>query len=443
MEHIKRYFWLYLLALSGLWWLTDPPALATLTGLRPWRDVLMQVTGVLGIGVMSAGMVLALRPKWFEPRLGGLDKMYRLHKWLGIAGLVLAISHWVVAQGPKWLSGLGLIAPRVRGPRPEGADAAVSFLQSQRGLAEGIGEWAFYAAVLLIVLALVKRFPYKRFFQTHKLLAVVYLALVFHSVVLLKPADWTGPLGPVFALLMAAGSVGAVLVLTGRLAARRRIVGEVLAVRHHTPLNVLEVDVLCAGQWPGHAAGQFAFVTLHADEGAHPYTISSAWTGDGRITFIIKALGDYTGTLAERVKVGDHVNLEGPYGRFTFEGTQRRQIWVGGGIGITPFIARMQALARQRSAQPVDLFHTTAVYDPHAIGLLERDARSADVRLHLLWDERDGRLDAERIAEAVPEWREADVWFCGPAGFGRALKEGLAALGLPKTRFHQEIFEMR
>ena len=156
MEHIKRFFWLFLLALSGLWWLTDPPALATLTGLRPWRDVLMQVTGVLGIGVMSAGMVLALRPKWFEPRLGGLDKMYRLHKWLGIAGLVLAISHWVVAQGPKWLSGLGLIAPRVRSPRPEGADAAVSFLQSQRGLAEGIGEagragqiFAFFAGECL------------------------------------------------------------------------------------------------------------------------------------------------------------------------------------------------------------------------------------------------------------------------------------------------------
>ena len=65
------------------------------------------------------------------------------------------------------------------------------------------------------------------------------------------------------------------------------------------------------------------------------------------------------------------------------------------------------------------------------------------MRLHLLWDERDGRLDAERIAETVPEWRDADVWFCGPAGFGRALREGLAALGLPKARFHQEIFEMR
>ncbi len=47
-------------------------------------------------------------------------------------------------------------------------------------------------------------------------------------------------------------------------------------------------------------AGQFAFVTLHADEGAHPHTISSAWAQDGRLTFIIKALGDYTRALPDQ-----------------------------------------------------------------------------------------------------------------------------------------------
>lgn len=40
-------------------------------------------------------------------------------------------------------------------------------------------------------------------------------------------------------------------------------------------------------------------------------------------------------------------------------------------------------------------------------------------------------------------WRDADVWFCGPAGFGQALKRDLIALGLPGARFHQELFEMR
>ena len=49
----------------------------------------------------------------------------------------------------------------------------------------------------------------------------------------------------------------------------------------------------------------------------------------------------------------------------------------------------------------------------------------------------------ERIRQTVPDWRDADVWFCGPAGFGQALKRDLTALGLPGARFHQELFEMR
>jgi ferredoxin-NADP reductase len=60
----------------------------------------------------------------------------------------------------------------------------------------------------------------------------------------------------------------------------------------------------------------------------------------------------------------------------------------------------------------------------------------------VLWDARDGLLDARRIAAAVPQWREADVWFCGPAAFGRRCGD-LLALGLPAEQFHQELFQMR
>lgn len=445
MKHIKRFFWIYLLVLTGLWWFTDRPAWAALPNFFSWRALLMQYSGVLGIGVMSAAMVLAVRPVLFEPYLGGLDKMYRLHKWLGISALVISISHWLLSQAPKWMVGWGWLERPVRGPRPALPDAAAvqQFFLGQRGLAEGIGEWAFYAAVLLMVLALVKRFPYRHFFKTHRLLAVAYLALVWHSVVLLKFDYWSGLLGPIMAVSMAAGSIAAVMVLFRRVAIDRQAVGEVAEVRRHASLDVMEVGIALKGRWPGHESGQFAFVTLHQDEGAHPFTISSAWTGDGRITFIIKALGDYTRTLAERVRTGDVVKVEGPYGRFNFQGKQQHQIWIGGGIGITPFIARMKTLADAHDDKTIDLFHTTAVYDPHAIGLIERDAQAARVRLHVLWDERDGRLDAARIAAQVPAWKDAEIWFCGPAGFGRALKKDFAAMGLPEARFHQELFEMR
>jgi predicted ferric reductase len=444
MNPIKRFFWLFLVALSVLWWWTDTTDWAALPHIFAWRAVLMQYSGVLGISVMSVAMVLAVRPVWFESTLGGLDKMYRLHKWLGIAALALAVSHWLLAQAAKWAVGLGWLVRPERGPRPVLPDGSlVQWLSTQRGLAEEAGEWGFYAGVLLMVLALVKRLPYRYFFKTHHFIAVAYLVLVWHSVVLLKFEHWLTPLGVVMAVLLMAGTSAAVLVLTGRVVARRQLVGEVAAVRQHTLLKVLEIDIQFQGRWAGHEAGQFAFVTLHADEGAHPYTISSDWRNDGRLTFIIKALGDYTRTLAHRTRVGDVVKVEGPYGRFNFHGTQPRQIWVGAGIGITPFVARMKALAQAGDGKAIDLFHTTPVLDAHVMGLLEKDAHDASVGLHVLWDERDGFLTAEKIAAAVPDWRHADMWFCGPSGFGQSLKNDFVAMGMPAGRFHQELFEMR
>ncbi|MEY9464149.1 putative ferric reductase [Bradyrhizobium ottawaense] len=82
--------------------------------------------------------------------------------------------------------------------------------------------------------------------------------------------------------------------------------------------------------------------------------------------------------------------------------------------------------------------------DEEALGKLAADARSANVRLHVLIDARHGRLTGERIRETVPQWREASIWFCGPAGFGEALRRDLSAHGFPvEQRFHQELFAMR
>ena len=444
MKTLHYSLWGGLLLLTGAWLFSESTPFAALNGFFAWRGVLNQYTGALAMGVMSLAIILAVRPRWLEGPLDGLDKLYRLHKWLGIGALVASVLHWWWAQGTKWMVGWGWLQRPVRGPRPALLDAPIQqFFSSQRGLAESIGEWAFYAAVLLMVLALVKSFPYRHFFKTHHLLSVAYLALVWHSVVLLKFDYWTGVLGPVMGLLMAAGTVAALMVLFRRVAVGRQVVGEVVGIRRHESLNVIEVDIQCKGRWAGHDSGQFAFVTLHAEEGPHPYTISSAWTGDGRITFIIKALGDYTGTLSERVRIGDVVKLEGPYGQFNFQGPQKRQIWVGAGIGITPFIARMKTLAAASDGKTIDLFHPTAVYDEHAIGLMTRDAEAAGVRLHVLWSQRDGLLNAARLTGQVPDWQDADIWFCGPAPFGQSLKKDLIAMGLPQGRFHQELFQMR
>jgi predicted ferric reductase len=442
MTRIRLALGLAVLVLLALWLATSPFAGLPVT-VFAWRGPFLQGTGLLAMGLMSVAMILATRPVLFEPVLGGLDKMYRLHKWLGVTALVLAVAHWLWVEAPKWLVGLGWLTRTARTPAELPANPVLRELHALRGPAESVGEWAFYALLLLLGLALVKRVPYRRFFQLHRLLPLVYLVLVFHSVVLLKASSWPQPLGVVMALLLGAGTVAALIVLFGAVGRGRQAVAVVEQVALHADLDVLEVAVRLQGRWPGHRAGQFAFLRFDASEGAHPFTIVSPWVDDGRLAFLIKGLGDYTRALPALIKPGDLLRVEGPYGRFSFDGLQPRQIWVGGGIGITPFIARLEQLALHPDGKTIDLFHTTTMVDEAAFARLRRAAGAAQVQLHLMVDAVDGRLTAERLCAAVADWRRADVWFRGPAAFGNALRRDLLARGLPGSDFHQELFEMR
>lgn len=449
MQNIKRAFWGSFALLTLLWFAAEPsaPAPANFFALRA---AMMQYSGVIAMGAMSLAMLLALRPGWPERWFGGLDKMYRLHKWLGIAALIVAVIHWLWAQGPRWAVGWGWLERPVRGARPAIENPVEAFFASLRGAAEGLGEWAFYATVILIVLALVKYFPYRLFYKTHRLLAVTYLVLAFHSVVLLKFSYWSQPVGWVMALLLAFGTAAAVIVLLRRVGAGRQVQGRIASLQYYPGVRALETEIKVPHGWPGHKPGQFAFATSNTSEGAHPYTIASCWDDkERRITFITKELGDHTRRLRERLHVGQEVKIEGPYGCFTLDDDRPHQIWIGGGIGITPFIARMKERQRkvagnERLPRTVDLFHTTADIDEEAFAKLTADAKSANVQLHILVDTRDGFLTGKRIREAVPQWREASVWFCGPVGFGEALRKDFAAQEFPVAqRFHQELFAMR
>jgi predicted ferric reductase len=447
---MKRIKWIYgalLTVLTVLWLFAEQPWAQSYNFFQ-LRAVTVDYTGFIVMGAMSLAIMLAIRPVWLEPWVGGLDKSYRLHKWLGISALAVGAVHWLWAKGVKWAVGWGWLERPQRGPRPIIEEPVQKFFMEMRHTAESVGEWAFYAAAVLIVVALIKWFPYRYFFKTHRIIALAYLALVFHSVFLIKFSHWTSfsPVAWVSLLLMAGGTVGAVLSLTRRIGHQRRALGQVESLCN-TSDNVLEVCIrLPRDRWDGHDAGQFAFVSFRGDNGdeAHPFTISSAWKNDGRLRFHVKNLGDHTSRLPVTLKVGDRATVEGPYGCFRFESDKPRQIWVAGGIGITPFLAKLEEFVHHAPAKgTVDLFYCAKNPDPAFVGNLEQLAKATGVTLHVIVDGRDPRLDNEALCATVPEWQAASLWFCGPAGFGHALRQGLVSRGFEAKRFHQELFAMR
>ncbi|MGL1834314.1 ferredoxin reductase family protein [Rhodocyclaceae bacterium SMB388] len=405
-------------------------------------DQALYLSGLLAIGLMSFAMVLATRPRWLEKPFGGMDRIYRAHKWSAILAVGFATLHWLVEMSDDVVKSLVGRAGRV----PE--QHYTGLLDSLRDAAEEFGEFAIYVVIAMVLLALWKRFPYKFWRHIHRAMPALYLLLAFHAAMLAPTTYWSQPIGIVLAFMLTAGSIAAGLSLTGRIGRSRQAQGTVLSVETPTP-DITEIICRLEGPWRGHRAGQFAFVRFDRFEGAHPFTIASADRGDRSVRFEIKALGDYTRGLSKRVHVGQSVTVEGPYGRFELDrrDTKARQIWIAGGIGITPFIAWLEALRANPDAAPAaELHYSTrnAERDPFVARLHSLCATLPHITLTVHdSSEPDGSLTAERLAAAHGDAKHTEVWFCGPRAFGEQLRAGLARSWGRRLRFHQEAFDMR
>lgn len=335
-------------------------------------------------------------------------------------------------------------------------DAVLPWFTDARDLAKDLGEWAFYALLVLIALTLLQRLlAYRPWRLTHRAMPLLYLGFVFHALALTPLAYWALPLGLLQAGLLTLGSAAALWSLAGGIGLRRRHGAHIHSVQLLGQGPDAPLEVVCAlpDSWPGHCPGQFAFVRFDRAEGAHPFTIASApgalgenARGEALLRLVIKPLGDYTRTLARRLQAGQGVDIEGPYGRFDGRGSRaRQQVWVAGGVGVTPFIALLEArqpglATADARLQPVQMHYCTRDAARDALlGRLQTLCAQAKPAVTLtVHDDARGQRLTPRTLEALGG--PLDIWFCGPQGLGDAL--GAHASTAP-WRLFRESFAMR
>lgn len=398
----------------------------------------LTLSGYLAINFMSITMLLATRPAWLESPLGGLDSMYQLHKWTGILAVIFALTHWLVEMADDLLEALF------------GTDRSLKeadfsgLLDSLQDGAEDLGEPGLYLLVFLVVITLIRLVPYGYWRYLHRVMPLIYLALASHALLLAPLKWWQQPTGWLMALLIVGGITASLQSLTGQIARSRRYKGLVQAVKQ-TSANITEVVCDMGKQWPGHRAGQFALVTFDRIEGAHPFSLSCADNGSGLLGFQIKALGDYTRKIPQQLRSGQAVTLEGPYGRFDLNSGRKnaQQIWVAGGIGITPFLAALEnrVINTEQTGPEVTLHYCTAGAgnDPMVTRLQQLTEQLPDISLHVHDSQQGQRLSANQLQV---QKRKIDLWFCGPKGLANALRSKLKQRPI-SLRFHQEVFEFR
>ncbi|WP_232323351.1 ferredoxin reductase family protein [Photobacterium sp. J15] len=402
-------------------------------------------SGLLGLGYMGLAVLLAARFRWVEEKVKGLDKSYKLHKNLGIGAMVSLFSHWLIIKSGQWLVGSGILQRPSRGPQPEIEG------MNWHAIAEHVGDISFKVFLIFSIISLVQAISYKKFKFTHKIGGLLMFAGIFHTVLLL---DWnigTIPMNIAIAIISIVGIWCSWLSLSGSIGKKNKAdgkVGNVKAYAVQSDQNMavrfsinLESDI-------SYKEGQFAYLNFHDGESPHPFSVLNFDAENRLIEFGVKDLGDYTHKLVNNLKAGQKVTVEGGYGSFQIPEFEK-QVWVGAGIGIVPFISRLYWLKRKTEKQQVKLKEVHLFYCVNSEKeaffrneILSLIQRLDFIELHLVNAESGEPLDSVQIIEKVKS-KNFDICFCGPQQFGEILKTGLNAAGVSENRFHTELFKMR
>lgn len=406
-------------ALPRLGGLGGPPEL--------WLTWIGRVAGILGLAMMLLAGAVSSRVPGFDRPFGGLARLWRLHHWLGFAAFILVMVHALA---------LGLAAV------PASLDAAVATLfppLSHGALWLGWLAWAALVVFLAPTFGFFGKPHYQRWKRLHLVSAAALLLGLWHALLLAGEAwPWW---------LLGIAGLGAIAWRKGVAPARRHP----YRVEEVVPLarGVVELVLRPEGGGIRHEAGQFVYLSPLDESLAdgrgeeHPYTIASA-PSDSRLRIGIKDLGDASHAL-QRVTPETRVLIEGPYGEFFGRRfPERDMLWLGGGIGITPFVGGARDLAAGAEvAGQVQLIYlakdeSRAYYRQE---LEDIAGRVEGFTFTQHYSRERGHLDEAFLREHCPDFTEREIYLCGPPAMNAHLQRLLVEQGVPASRIHSEVFD--
>jgi ferredoxin-NADP reductase/MOSC domain-containing protein YiiM len=204
-------------------------------------------------------------------------------------------------------------------------------------------------------------------------------------------------------------------------------------------------------------AGQFLTLRLPVSQDAQPllrsYSLSGA-PGASSYQVSVKLEPHGAGSLFvhSRVRVGDQLEVAAPRGTFILRPGDAPVLLISAGVGATPVMSMLRALATDESTREVWWLHgsPSRSEEPFASESESLVARLAHGHRLICYsrpgpddvhegDYRAGRLSAAVLTDLdLP--RDADAYVCGPAAFMADASAALVGIGLDGARIHTEIF---
>lgn len=210
------------------------------------------------------------------------------------------------------------------------------------------------------------------------------------------------------------------------------------------------------GGWFSYKPGQFVTLELPVPGGPvwRTYTLSSTPTRPFSASVTVKAQAGSIGTrwMFDTLVPGMTLTASGPAGHFShWNHLAERYLFLSAGSGITPMMSMLRAMADTAPASDVafltcgrtpgdllfrDELEMLARQMPNlALGLMAERKSAAD-----RWHGLTGRIDMARLKFLVRDYRQREIFCCGPEPFMAGVRLMLEDAGFDMRHYHEESF---
>jgi ferredoxin-NADP reductase/MOSC domain-containing protein YiiM len=205
-------------------------------------------------------------------------------------------------------------------------------------------------------------------------------------------------------------------------------------------------------------AGQFVVLRLHLDSGKPPvlrsYSLSDLPAADHfRISVKSELNGMGSSFLCTRTREGDVLDVSAPRGNFILSPSQNPVVLLSAGVGATPVMSMLHALAAERSQRQVWWVYGARNRAGHPFSEESRSLlkQISGGRAYIVYSrpgasdqvgadfDAPGHIDTA-LLERIGVSRDSEFYLCGPPAFLQNMRDGLKKWGALPENVHTEIF---
>lgn len=399
---------------------------------------------------ISLNILLSTRLKFIEKIFSGLDKVYVVHKYLAYFIFLLIILHnALIYSSHTFYTGFFTFAKNIANPLM----------------------YLFFALIIISALPhipFIKKIfniPYHIWKYTHYLMGILFLVGIYHSI---GVNSFTFNNITLSIYMYMVYSIGVLALLYKSFLYNifknkykyivsniKKYENDALIEIYLSPKN--NKNIL---NWK---AGQFAFFQFLQTgiREIHPFTISNLANVNGEIRLSIKNLGDWTKKIISELKENTEVKISDPYGNFISQKEKNNlEVWIAGGIGITPFLAMLNNYKLNNNLNKNIIFvwsvknEFEAIYKeeilnnlPDNINFILHDTSKSgffkfknienNINNTLSLNYQNDKDNTKENKDKLKEYKNTAVYICGPKSLRESIIKDTKFLNIQNVNFEE------